>query len=161
METQTMIEFVISGGQTGADQAGLWAAHDCRIETGGSIVADCMTEDGPNPFVAGFFELTILETDDYRVRTRKNIEDSDGTILFRCKDSSGSKLTISICNKLNKPKYIVIPGITTPREVACWLIQKRIKVVNVAGNRASQAPPDFFDKVYGFMVKVLRITNVA
>ncbi|MFZ8324119.1 YpsA SLOG family protein, partial [Staphylococcus aureus] len=37
---------VISGGQTGADQAGLRAGKAAGLETGGMVPKGCLTDDG-------------------------------------------------------------------------------------------------------------------
>lgn len=47
-----MIERVISGGQTGADQAALRAARACGIPTGGWAPRGWLTEDGPSLWLA-------------------------------------------------------------------------------------------------------------
>jgi hypothetical protein len=47
-----MIERVISGGQTGADQGGLRAAQACGIPTGGWAPRGWLTEAGPAPWLA-------------------------------------------------------------------------------------------------------------
>ena len=44
-----MIERVISGGQTGADQAGLAVAKRLGIPTGGCMPKGWLTEAGPRP----------------------------------------------------------------------------------------------------------------
>jgi hypothetical protein len=43
-----MITLVISGGKTGADQAGWRAAEACGIETGGWMPLHFQTENGPD-----------------------------------------------------------------------------------------------------------------
>lgn len=52
-----MIEKVISGGQDGADQAGLYAAQILSIPTGGWAAKNFMTESGPRPDLAELFGL--------------------------------------------------------------------------------------------------------
>jgi len=44
-----MLERVISGGQTGADQAGWRAARASGIPTGGAMPGGFLTEDGARP----------------------------------------------------------------------------------------------------------------
>ena len=48
-----MLEPVISGGQTGADQAGLRAAQACGIPTGDQAPRGWLTEAGPAPRAGG------------------------------------------------------------------------------------------------------------
>ncbi len=43
-----MIERIVSGGQTGVDQAALSVACDLNIAYGGWCPADCLDEDGLN-----------------------------------------------------------------------------------------------------------------
>ena len=45
---------VISGGQTGVDQAALRAARSCGIPTGGWAPRGWLTEDGPAPWLADY-----------------------------------------------------------------------------------------------------------
>jgi Circularly permutated YpsA SLOG family len=49
-----MIELVISGGQTGADQAGLRAARASGIRCGGMAPKGWLTEAGPAPWLADY-----------------------------------------------------------------------------------------------------------
>jgi hypothetical protein len=49
-----MIQRVISGGQTGVDQAALRAAKACGIPTGGWCPLGFLTEAGPMPALADF-----------------------------------------------------------------------------------------------------------
>jgi hypothetical protein len=44
-----MLERVISGGQTGSDQAAWRVAKACAIPTGGFMPAGFLTDDGPQP----------------------------------------------------------------------------------------------------------------
>jgi hypothetical protein len=154
-----MIEMVVSGGQTGADQAGWFAADACNIATGGYMIRDAMTEAGPAVLLASYFCAEILNTDHYPTRTRRNVQESHGTILFGNLDSKGSRLATELCEKFGRPLYRVIPGETKPSDVAEWIAQNEIRILNVAGNRASQAPMDFFDRVKRFLIAVFKLTN--
>jgi len=53
-----MLKKIISGGQTGADQAGLDAAIKHNIPHGGAISKGRMTEDGMLPEKYKFKEMT-------------------------------------------------------------------------------------------------------
>ena len=74
-----MLHKVISGGQTGSDQAGLIAAARFGIATGGWMPRGFETADGPNPRLAERFGLRE-HTGGYVERTSTNVRDSDGTI---------------------------------------------------------------------------------
>lgn len=137
---------VISGGQTGADEAALLAAKELGLETGGWAPWGFRTERGPNPKLK---DLGLLEhkSSDYRGRTRQNVEDADATVIFGNTDSAGSKATIAMVRAAKKP-YLLNP---TADELRAFLRENNVKVLNVAGNRASHNP-----EVGGKVQQVLR-----
>ncbi len=73
------IKKIISGGQTGADQAALDFAIKHDIPHGGWIPKGRKTEDGIFP---DKYHLQEMPTASYPKRTEKNILDSDGTLIF-------------------------------------------------------------------------------
>ena len=148
-----MITKIISGGQTGADQAGLDAAKAIGIETGGTAPPNYRTEKGSEDYLLKtYYGLTEGEPDRtiYRKRTRQNIIDSDGTIIFGDRNSTGSRLTVNICQQLKKP-YIINPGCIF---FLRWAIENNIQVLNVAGNRESKNP-GIHSKVYKYLTDTL------
>ena len=160
-----MVDMVISGGQTGADFGGIYAANCVGIATGGYCAQGWRTEAGFSPWLA---EYGLVEADKpgYPYRTRLNIEQSDGTLLLVTEpDSSGSKLTRELCScdaglggldrygyPAGKPLFQIewddFGKPTNPRYtneylqawVRRWLVTNRIAVLNVAGNRKSVSP---------------------
>ena len=144
---------VISGGQTGADQAGLIAAHKMGITTGGTAPSNFYTEGGANALL----ELLGLTAEgDYRQRTVKNVKDSDGTVLITITPNSpGSILTRNEAKRQNKPFFeidlnpvmeILLKGEATPgalsaaihdaaEELPIWMADHNVATLNVAGNR--------------------------
>lgn len=141
------LEAVHSGGQTGADQAGLRAAKFLGLKTGGFITADCMTERGPNPGLVTEFGLTPLPTMSYRSRTYKNVLTTDGTVLFGNSREGGTFYTMELCVAHQKP-YIANP---TPTQLRAWITSNRIVTLNVAGNRESVSP-GIGDRVYAHLI---------
>ena len=82
---------IVSGGQTGVDQAALDVAITNGLDHGGWCPAGRRSEDGVIPLQ---YRLTETETSDYAIRTRRNVVESDGTlILFQAKISGGTQLT--------------------------------------------------------------------
>ncbi len=75
-----MLDRVVGGGQTGADQAGWRAAKASGIATGGWMPAEFMTEAGPRPEFAEMFGAVELPGGGYVERTRANARDSDATV---------------------------------------------------------------------------------
>ena len=74
-----MLRKVISGGQTGADRAGLDFAIETGLEHGGYVPRGRKAEDGR---IDDRYNLVELSTSSYPARTRRNIEQSDGTVIF-------------------------------------------------------------------------------
>lgn len=143
-----MIEKIISGGQTGADQIGLTVAQHLKIKTGGCAPKDFMTETGPCESLKTLFglrEVTTEETaefakltgksDRYTARTYINARDSDGTVYFAANPNSpGSKTTKRGCNEYKKP-FIMNPDVG---QLVEFIRKNRIRILNVAGNRESK-----------------------
>jgi hypothetical protein len=74
-----MLRKVISGGQTGADRAGLDAAVVACIPIGGYCPKGRGAEDGVIPEKYPMIELDSPES---YYRTEKNVLDSDGTLIL-------------------------------------------------------------------------------
>ena len=126
---------VISGGQTGADQAGLIVARRFGIPTGGWMPRGWKTATGANPQLAEEFGLRE-HTGDYADRTAANVRDSDGTIRFAGSFRTfGELCTMKWINYYGRP-YIDI-DIRSHRpviEVVEWMRENNVRVLNVAGN---------------------------
>jgi hypothetical protein len=157
---------IISGGQTGADQAGLWAARDLGLLTGGWMPRGFLTERGHDPELAAMFGMTAHKSASYKPRTQANIRDSDGTLIFGDDSSTGTALTRVLCLAAAKPLKIVVwdyddgfvdywtPEQNRIESVRNWLERHHIATLNVAGNRESRAP-GIFAECRKFMVSVL------
>jgi alkylated DNA repair dioxygenase AlkB len=138
---------IISGFQIGVDQKGLEIGKEFGYETGGTAPKGFFTAKGKQPDLAKKYGLSEVSEDVtkaytgrekfYGPRTEKNIIDSDGTIVWGNAASPGSKLTINLAKKHNKP-VIVNP---TSSEMRNWLINNNIETLNTAGNRIP--PPGF------------------
>lgn len=142
-----MLTKVISGAQAGADRAGLDAAIAAGIPIGGWVPKGRLAEDGPVP---AHYPLTETESDGYPERTRRNVQDSDATLTFEVVKSPGTNLTYRECDRQKKPyrcvmllRYagIVYPDRIThaPQDIADWLRENNVRVLNIAGNRESKA----------------------
>ena len=99
----SMIERIISGGQTGADQAGLAVAKRLGISTGGYMPKGWLTEAGPRPDLGATYGLEEAETAAYPERTERNVLASDGTVVFGDARSRGSMLTARLCSGTASP----------------------------------------------------------
>ena len=134
-----MIKKIISGGQTGADRAALDVALELGIPCGGWCPKGRLAEDGP---IDPRYPLKETNSSEYRERTEKNVEDSDGTLILTCgAPSGGTAFTIQMAEKHKKP-YLVIDLDETedPTGVVNWIKAQGIALLNVAGPRESKAP---------------------
>lgn len=140
-----MLERVISGGQTGADQAGWRAARSAGLATGGWMPRGFLTEDGPRPGFAGQFGAVEHESVGSEARTIANVRASDGTLIFAGgRPGPGTALTIEACRGAGVP-YLVVPIArdseeTSPDRAAAWVSSRPIRTLNVAGERESHSP---------------------
>jgi hypothetical protein len=81
--------------------------------------------------------------------------DSDGTLWFGDWMSPGGKTTLDACRLQGKPFLIVYHGATKPSQARDWIVEKGIRVLNVAGNRESKAP-GIGDRVERFLGQMFR-----
>ncbi|MFH1231087.1 MAG: putative molybdenum carrier protein [Planctomycetota bacterium] len=135
-----MIE-IISGGQTGADRAGLDVAIQLKLLHGGWCPAGRKAEDGRIP---DCYNLKETDTYVYETRTEMNVRNSDGTIVFtKGILSGGSALTIQMAQKYDKPCLHIdlnlMDDVTTVKQIRKWLKTHKIKVLNIAGSRESES----------------------
>lgn len=142
-----MIAKIISGGQTGADQAALDVAIEMRISHGGWIPKGRKTEKGRLPDRYHMQETNAI---DYAQRTELNIVDSHGTLLFsRGKLKGGSALTQRLAKKHKKPcLHIDLDELSEYKAVQIiktWIEVRDIRILNVAGPRASENPGIYDD----------------
>ncbi len=148
-----MLGLVISGGQTGADQGALFAARACGIATGGWVPKGWKTEIGPAPWLARY-GLRESPSPSYPARTRRNVRDSDASILFGDPYSPGNTVALEA---IGWGRHWLIPrgsGVY-PLQVALWLIHERVEVLNVGGTRESSAP-GIEAEVKRFLTRVFR-----
>lgn len=147
------LDRLISGGQTGADQAGWRAAKAAGITTGGWMPKGFLTEDGPRPEFAELYGAAEHPSPKYPPRTRANVLMSDVTLIFDTSPgnsidelSAGSRLATEVCIKEGVPSLIVAvrlgepPSPRRPAAVRGWFADRNWRRINVAGNRESRAP---------------------
>ena len=150
-----VLEKIISGGQTGADRAALDVALELGIPCGGWCPKGRRAEDGR---IADRYPLEEASSSEYPARTRMNVEDSDGTLIFaRGSPRGGTLLTLKLARQLGKPYTLVDPCQEDYfSAVATWLRQNQIRTLNVAGPREGEAP-GIYKQVFFFLQKILKI----
>lgn len=125
---------IISGGQTGVDQVGLFVARELGIETGGTAPNGWRTDEGPAPWLADY-GLIECQFAGYRVRTIQNVRDADGTVWFG-ERSPGYFCTIGAAIKFHMV-HVINPTVEILRH---FLADAEIETLNVAGNRLRTHP---------------------
>ena len=135
------IEKIVSGGQTGADRAGLDFAIDQGLTHCGWCPKGRRAEDGEIP---SRYRLKETPSSNYVQRTEWNVRDSDGTIIFTLMATltGGSKKTAEFARHYGKPclHLSAHSGADPASELCVFVWSKGIKVLNVAGSRASKEP---------------------
>lgn len=136
---------IISGGQTGVDRAALDAALSLGVTAGGWCPEGRLAEDGAIP---PHYPLTELPGGGYLQRTERNVREADGTVIFHSGALlGGSKTTADFCAEKQKSCLLLDAASIEPGHAAELLAQfvraNRIKILNVAGPRASQWPDGY------------------
>ena len=153
---------VISGGQTGVDQAALRAARGSGLKIGGWCPPGRACEAGVIPL-----EYPLKETPSDRSvdspdvprsqRTEWNVRDSDGALVIQAKEASrppspgfgvagrdaapGVEWTIECANRYGRPLLICDLDDRSAREqIEQWVVRNQIRRLNVAGPSESAAP---------------------
>jgi len=159
-----MIEKIISGGQTGAARAALDVAMKMGIPHGGWVPKGRMTEDGS---LAERYEMQEMPTDRYDARTEQNVMDADGTLIIcRGKPAGGSDYSRKMVLKHKKHLLHIDLNLTTSFDaaslIASWIKLHRIKILNVAGSRASEDPNLYVDvfRILEMTLKIYRLEEV-
>ena len=132
---------IVSGGQTGVDRAALDAARAAGVPCGGWCPAGRRAEDGVIP---ARYPLRETAGADYAERTRRNVADSDATLVIGDGPArGGTALTIELCHALGRPLLQIDAARVAPADAVDlllgFLVEREIRVLNVAGPRASES----------------------
>jgi hypothetical protein len=169
-----MLERVISGGQTGVDQAALYAAKDCGLATGGWMPKGYRTLTRDCPEFATMFNMKEHESFQYAPRTGQNVLESDATIrIAEDFSSAGEKCTKRYINLHKRPDMMIRTSYNKNLQVGGtsyyglmiaedyiyrlinFLKQHDVRTLNVAGNSEITCP-GIYDATYLFLWKVFK-----
>lgn len=115
----------------------------------------------------------------YVMRTMKNVDSSDATLVFKLKESPGTNKTIGYCvtkkwidvkrsllvdggdiSSLYKPCFIVTEPLwrqsleQSGRQIRDFLVKHRVTTLNVAGHR-DEVTLNFSDKIQNILIVAL------
>ncbi len=153
-----MLKRCISGGQTGADIAGVVAAKSIGLDYGGIMPHGYITTNGPHPEYAGLYNMREHVSPNYVPRTYDNVRDSNGTIRLAFNFfSPGEVCTLKAIKQYDRPHIDV--DLNSPRphqEVVDWILENNIEVLNVAGN-SEKTHKGTGEAVYDYLKEVFRL----
>lgn len=141
---------IVSGGQTGADRAALDFAIENYLPHGGWCPRGRRAEDGA---IDEQYQLEETDSPSYQVRTQRNVEDSDATVVFTIakRVTGGTGLTLRLAKQADRPLLHLArdahPKATSAAAIRDdaerlneFIAEHHIRRLNVAGPRASQEP---------------------
>ena len=135
-----MLKKIVSGGQTGADIAGIDAAMANDFPYGGWIPKGRRTLDGS---LDEKYQPKEMPTRGYPKRTAQNVTDSDGTVIFQ----QGKPWLHLNMKELSHDDAVEM--------LTSWIEDNGIEVLNVAGKSAS-SDPEIYELSYKVMNKVIQ-----
>ena len=135
------------------DRAALDCAIALDIPHGGWCPAGRRAEDG---IIPEHYRLVETDSPEYVDRTRKNVEDSGGTlILNRNQLEGGTAATLGFARSCGKPVMVVdLDSPPATDDIRNWLAANHIKHCNVAGPRESKIP-GIYRQAYRYLIKIL------
>jgi Circularly permutated YpsA SLOG family len=157
------IKRIVTGGQTGVDQAALRAAQDCGLACGGWCPPGRLSESGTIPS-----NLPLVETPADRSseapdiprsqRTEWNVRDSDATLILQPREydkpDPGTDWARSCAERYERPLLICDPSDPGALEkIKQWLRAESVQILNVAGPSENNAP-GIDEQVYSFLIRI-------
>jgi len=135
-----MLKKIISGGQTGAEQAALDAAIELDISHGGWVPKGQIADTAP---LLGKYNLQAITVSERSKVIEHNVIDSDGTLLMSHGELSGELVDArDMAVQHVRPWIHVDLNMTTELDAALktsiWMIEHNISVLNVSGSKASK-----------------------
>ena len=144
-----LVHTVISGGEQGADVAGIRAAKRLGLKTGGYAPRGWTTLDGPAPWLKDY-GLVEHSSPGYAPRTAANVRAADATVRFASNfASSGERCTRAAIIRFAKPHHDVqfVPSLPPTfldeariNDFRAFLTAHNVRILNVAGNSEITSP---------------------
>jgi hypothetical protein len=139
---------VISGGQTGVDQAALRAARDAKLEIGGFCPPGRVCEGGVIPSEFPLIETPGSESPDApqiprSLRTQWNVRLGDATLIVRTSVDldPGTAFAETCALHYGKPLRVVnLDEAVGVDDITGWLSSYGVEILNVAGPSENTVP---------------------
>jgi hypothetical protein len=156
----SILTTVLSGGQTGVDQAALRAARHAGLRLGGWCPPGRQCQSGTIPA-----EFPLEETPEERspdapgvprsMRSEWNVRDSDATLILRPATSDrndpGTDWTAACAARYGRPTLVCDPDDpSSPATISRWLSSTAIATLNVAGP-SEEAHPGVGRRAYDIL----------
>ena len=124
-----ILERIVSGGQTGVDRAGLDVALVLGLAVGDGCPQSRRAEDG---IIPDRYPLVETPEPDDAARTRRNIEDSDGTLIpNQGAPDGGTASTADHARQVGQPcRVVALAAGIDPAAFRGGLAEPGIRVLN-------------------------------
>jgi hypothetical protein len=151
-----MLDRVLTGGQSGAEQAAWRTAKAFGVLTGGWMPSGFLTDEGPHPEFAQEYGSAELPFGGDSAQPDQNVQESGATLWFGGTTTATAHATVWACQRLGKPFMPIYPSASfEPSHVAVWIKVNKIATLHVTGNRETEEP-GIGNLVERFLGEVLR-----
>jgi hypothetical protein len=127
---------IINSGNKGSESGSLAAAWQIGIQTGGHILQGYKTSNGYNESLK-IFGLEEHPGEKFSEVVKKNIENSDGTLVFLGNIKKLTKpeiFTREFCEKTHKPILnMSLDNLLTPELIKLFIEENNIETLHITG----------------------------
>lgn len=155
-----MLRKVISGGHSGVDLAGLDAAREAGILTGGYCPHGVLPEDEILPESYSLIELKSLLS---AQGTQRNVVEADGTLILNKGEVTGGTLLTKVFATEHGKPYLVVQldavKVIKQERVLDWLAAQEIRVLTIAGPNESKYPDGIYNEARLYLQKLFSLAR--
>jgi hypothetical protein len=150
-----MINKIISGGESGVEQAALDIAMKMDIARGGWITSRQKEELGQK---TERYALSEMPDVNYARVAEHNVSDSNGVLIIsRGELITNAALHQRIAQKLKRPSLLIDLNKTVEfqasEQISAWIVRHRIRILNITGHKESD-DSRFYETTYNILETV-------